>query len=244
MTRTVICMKWGTRYGAEFANRLHSMVRRHTTGPLRFVCFTDDRAGLDPGIEAQPLPPIDLPERVAWSPWRKLSLWQHPLSDLEGEALFLDLDIVVTGSLDDLFTFAPGAYCVIHNWTQPRRTVGNTSVFRFAIGKHTHIFDKVAADPEAVLARYRIEQQYISAEIEGQVFWPRPWCASFKHTCVPRWPLNFALIPRLPRDARVVVFSGHPDPDEALVGRYPVKAGWKRLYKHIRPTPWIAEHWR
>lgn len=244
MTQTVICMKWGTRYGPEFANRLHSMVRRHLAGDLRFVCFTDDRTGLDPGIEAQPLPPIDLPERVAWTPWRKISLWQYPLGDLEGEVLFLDLDIVVTGPLDDLFAFQPGAYCVIRNWTQARQRIGNTSVFRFPVGRHTHIFERVAADPEAVLARYRIEQQYISAAIEAQAFWPAPWVVSFKHTCLPAWPLNFVVPPRLPGDARIVVFSGRPDPDEALAGQYPVKAEWKRLYKHVRPTRWIAEHWR
>ena len=24
----------------------------------------------------------------------------------------------------------------------------------------------------------------------------------------------------------------------------PSKGAWKRLYKHVRPTPWITEHWR
>lgn len=244
MTKTIICMKWGTRYGSEFANRLYSMVRRHVTGELRFVCFTDDTSGLNAAIETMPLPEIDLPERVAWTPWRKLSLWQYPLGDLEGDVLFLDLDIVVTGPLDQFFDYSPGDYCVIHNWTQPRLTVGNTSVFRFPVGRHTHIYDTVAADPEAVLGRYRIEQQYISGEIERQVFWPKDWCLSFKHSCVPPFPLNFLLVPRLPETARIVVFSGNPDPDEAIVGDFPTKARWKKLYKHIRPTPWIADHWR
>jgi hypothetical protein len=86
MTRqTIICMKWGKRYGADFANRLASMVRRNTRRATRLICFTDDRTGVDPGIELAPLPPIDLPERVRWLPWRKISLWQHPLLDLEGD---------------------------------------------------------------------------------------------------------------------------------------------------------------
>ena len=237
-------MKWGTRYGADFANRLYSMVKRHVTGDLRFVCFTDDATGLDDGIEALPLPEMDLPERVAWSPWRKVSLWQEPLADLQGDALFLDLDIVVTGSLDDLFDYSPGDYCVIHNWTQPFEKVGNTSVFRFPIGKHNHIFDDMAADPQKILSKYKIEQQYISGEIASQVFWPKEWCISFKQNCVPFWPLNFFKVPPLPKSARVVIFSGYPDPDQALVGEYPVKKAWKKLYKHVLPTPWIGEHWR
>ena len=27
----VLCMKWGTKYGAEYVNRLYNMVKRHTT---------------------------------------------------------------------------------------------------------------------------------------------------------------------------------------------------------------------
>ena len=27
----VICMKWGTKYGSEYVNRLYNMVKRHTT---------------------------------------------------------------------------------------------------------------------------------------------------------------------------------------------------------------------
>ncbi|WP_223880828.1 hypothetical protein [Roseococcus microcysteis] len=73
--QTVICMKWGTLYGPEYANRLHAMVRRNTRRPLRFVCFTEDATGLHPGIEVQPLPPIRIPAHHQRFPWRKMSLW-------------------------------------------------------------------------------------------------------------------------------------------------------------------------
>jgi hypothetical protein len=61
---------------------------------------------------------------------------------------------------------------------------------------------------------------------------------------MPPWPLNFIQSARLPPTAKVIAFTGKPDPDEAGDGRWPVKEAWKRLYKHVRPTPWIAEHWR
>ena len=35
--RHIICMKWGTKYGPEYVNRLRSMVRRHLKRPHRFV---------------------------------------------------------------------------------------------------------------------------------------------------------------------------------------------------------------
>ena len=40
--KNIICMKWGTKFGASYVNRLYDMVERNTTVPHRFVCFTDD----------------------------------------------------------------------------------------------------------------------------------------------------------------------------------------------------------
>lgn len=241
--QTVICMKWGTRYGPEFVNRLWSAVERNTSRPTRLVCLTDDATGIDPAVQCHPIPDIDLPPEVALTPWRKLTLWKHPLADLSGDVLFLDLDLVITGSLDDMFDFEPGRYCVIENWTQMGQGNGNTSAFRFPAGEHSYIFENFQADPERVLSTYRIEQLYISREISDMVFWPKLWCASFKHTLLPRWPMNFFKTPELPSDTKIVAFTGKPDQDEALRGEWPVRSNYKKLYKHVRPTPWIADHW-
>jgi hypothetical protein len=237
-------MKWGTRYGVEYVNRLASMVRRNTQRPTRIICFTDDAQGIESAIETAPLPAISLPERVAWTPWRKLSVWQYPLAGLEGDVLFLDLDLVVTGPLDDLFDFTPGGYVAIDNWTQPGKCIGNTSVFRFPVGRYTRIFDAFIQDPDAIITRWRIEQQYVSQAIPEMGFWPAQWCVSFKHSLLPRWPLNFFRAPTLSRDARIVAFTGKPDPDDALEGRWPGLSLRQKLYKHVRPTPWIGEYWR
>ncbi|RUO98299.1 MAG: hypothetical protein EKK30_12545 [Hyphomicrobium sp.] len=242
--QTIICIKWGTKYGVEFLNRLASMIRRNTARETRLICFTDDPRGADPSITIAPLPPINLPDRVAWSPWRKLSLWQHPLLDLAGDVLFFDLDVVITDSIDDFFDYMPGKFCVAQNWTQPNAQVGNTSVYRFPVGKMSYIFDVFNEDPENVLSRFRIEQQYISAVCNDGVFFPAEWCLSFKHSLVPVWPLNFFVAPQLPAGTKVVAFHGKPDPDEARDGIWPVTSPWKRIYKYVRPTPWIAEHWR
>ena len=40
---TVLCMKWGRRYGPDYVNTLASMLRRHLTVRHRLVCLTDDR---------------------------------------------------------------------------------------------------------------------------------------------------------------------------------------------------------
>jgi hypothetical protein len=243
MQKTIICMKWGTRYGPDYVNRLYRAVLRNITGPLRFVCFTDDGSQLAQGIEVQPLPRINLPASYQWTPWRKLSCWQYPLADLEGDVLFLDIDLVVAGSLDDLFAFAPGEYCVIENWTQKGQGIGNTSAYRFPAGKYQGIFEIFDANPMQVLKEHRIEQQYISKYIPNQRFWPSEWCVSFKHDLVPNFPNNWFREPALTEEARIVAFTGRPDPDEAQAGTW--KAPWyKKFYKHAKPAAWIGEHWR
>lgn len=241
--QTIICMKWGTRYGPEFVNRMWAAVQRNTVRPTRLVCLTDDTTGIDEAVSCHPIPDINLPPALINTPWRKLTLWTAPLADLSGDVLFLDLDLVITGSLDEMFDFEPGRYCVIENWTQKGQGKGNTSAFRFPVGKYDHIFNDFQADPDRVLSAYRIEQLYISREIDDMVFWPELWCASFKHTLMPRWPLNFFTAPKLPAETRIVAFTGKPDQDEAMHGEWPVRAAWKKLYKHVRPTPWIADHW-
>ena len=245
--QTVICIKWGKGYGVEYANILYSMVLRNTRRPLRFICFTDDANGLAPGIEALPLPPIDLPPSHQWKAWRKISLWQRDLAGLSGDVLFLDLDLVVVGSIDGFFEFQPEAtYCVIENWTQAGEGIGNTSVFRLRVGAHAEVYDTLMADPAGTVAKFRNSQTFASRTISSMTYWPADWCVSFKHTLVPRWPMNFLKVPPLPETARVVCFTGLPNPDHARDGVWPDKrkVWWKPLFKHLRPTPWIAEHWR
>jgi hypothetical protein len=241
--QTVICMKWGTRYGPDYVNRLYSMVKRHTARPTRLVCYTEQGEGINTGVEVYPLPHIELPEWPRWKPWRKISLWQKELEGISGEVLYLDLDLVVTGNLDDFFDYKPGRFCVARNWTS-RERIGNTSVYRFKVGSHTYLYDRVMADWQSVFDRHRNSQTYISREISDMEFWPDDWCQSFKHSLLPAWPFNWFMVPALPPGTKAVAFTGKPDPDEAMVGRWPRKHWYQGLYKRVRPTPRIAEHWR
>ncbi|MBL4618423.1 MAG: hypothetical protein JKY46_12085 [Robiginitomaculum sp.] len=242
--QTIVCMKWGTRYGSEFVNRLYSSILRQTKRPTRLVCFTDDATGIDPNVQIEPIPDIKLPPHLINLPWRKLVMWKQPLADLSGDVLFLDLDLVITGDLDEMFDFEQGRFCVIENWTQLGQGIGNTSAFRFPIGKYKHIFDRFQDDPDRFLKLYRIEQIYISKEIEDMVFWPNKWCVSFKHSLLPRWPLNLFQAAPLPDNTKIVAFTGKPDPDDAMIGKWPEKHWYKKFYKYIKPVPWINEHWR
>lgn len=247
MNRYIITLKWGDRYGADYVNRLASSVRRHTTGPVSVVCFTDDARGIDPQVEVHPIPEIDLPADAMVTGWRKLCLFRADLP-IEGLGLFLDLDIVITGPLDDFFTFGEeAAIPIIHNWVPAHKTwfrpdpqIGNSSVFRFHLNHCGFVWDKFHAEKEWALANFRPPQSYLTHCIRPKmVYWPDPWVRSFKRHCLPVFPLNLLLAPTLPRDARIVAFHGRPDPDEAAAG-----FTGKRLHHRSKPARWIQQHWR
>ncbi len=251
MTANVLCIKWGTRYGSEYVNRLYHGVRKHLSGPLRFVCLTDDSNAIDPAVEIHPLPVTPFDENAfdakrGGETWRKIGLFQPGLVGLEGDTLFLDLDVVITGSLDELFQFAPGKFCVIQDWLEKRRAwmpgrdgrVGNTSVFRYNLKDHSKVYTTLAANQRQSLDSFRIEQQFVSHVLRDCMeFWPDAWMQSFKRSCRPMFPLNHIQPPAEPIGCRVLVFHGRPFPDQAIAG---YSGG---LFHSTLPAPWLEQHW-
>jgi hypothetical protein len=240
--QTVVCMRWGDRFPVDYVNRLYRGVMRNVARPTRFVSFTDDPCGLDPGVEPRQIPPIKLPAAgLGGSPWRKLALWS-PEIGLEGDLLFFDLDVVVVGPLDDFFDYEPGKLAIVRDWSAG--DTGNSSVMRLPAGGAPHLVERFERDPIGKRRLYSNEQVYLCREAGlPLVFWPRAWCPGFKAMMLPRFPFNLVKSVMLPEGARVVVFTGHPRPHEAQRGEWPA-AGWKKIYKRVRPVAWLDAHWR
>lgn len=265
--KQVICIKWGTRYGSEYVNRIYGMVSRNITPPFKVICFTDDPSGIDSRVAVYPLPELGCPVPAkAPGKWRKTALWGHELFDLSGVALFIDLDVVITGNLDPLFEFGSSDDVVVaRNWVKPLERLGQTSVFRYPIGKHGYMLDALRADPEGLADRYQFEQRYVTQCVRGGIkFFPSAWVKHFRLNCLGPWPLRYLRPAVLPASARVVMFPGKPDPYDAMVGRWsaeyearsprehlallfspdrPVSFG-RHLKRFLLPVPWVAKHWR
>ena len=263
--RQVVCISWGTKYGAPYVNRLFAMVRRNLAGPFRFVCFTDRADGMADGVEALPLPPMEAEVPARPGQWGKSRLWAERLADLEGPFLFLDLDVVILGDLAPFFEHgASGDVILARNPNTPFERLGQTSVYRAPVGALSPLRDMFLAAPLEVQARYRFEQRFVTREAPGGVsFWPRGWVVHYRHHCRRTFPLNYALAPRPPAGARIVIFAGGMNPPEAIAGK-----GWgaapvgarahlaatfterrrgsvaRHLRAFVRPAPWVAEAWR
>ena len=243
--QTIICMKWGDRYDYHYVNRLYSSTMKYTRNQTQLICFTDNIKNINKNVICKPLPKIKIPDQISFTPWRKLSVWQFPLFNLTGDILFLDLDLVVTGNLDKFFNYQKGKFCVIENWTQKGKGIGNTSCFRFPVKKYQYIFDEFEKNSQLIWKKYHIEQVYISDIIEEQIFWPENWCQSFKHSLLPKWPMRIWKTSSLPNETSIVAFTGKPDPEDVLNGKWPVpkRQFYKKLYKQLKTPSWLIENW-
>ena len=234
-------MKWGTKYGPEYVNRLYGMVARHLARPFRFVCLTDDPAGARAEVVTAPIPALPRIAQPKERGWFKLASFSPALKGLlDDEVLYLDLDVVIMGALDPFFE-APGSFPLIRDWYHPVRLVGNSSVYRYRPAERWALFEAFSADTDAIVTRIRNEQEYLSAYLEqrGELsFWPREWCQSYRVGCLAPWPARLWATPRAPPGTRILIFHGDPKPDEAMAGR------WGLGLKSWRPAPWIAEYWR
>ena len=234
----IICMKWGTKYGPDYVNKLYSMVRRHLSRPFRFVCLTDNGKGLDPAIESFPLIQLDIPNGPERG-WDKLTTFSNPLYDLKGQALFLDLDVVIIDSIDCFFDF-DAQFPIIKDWVK-KNVTGNSSVYRFTVNAHADILENFRKNHVKIREEVRNEQEYLSqyvARHDKLAYWPKERCRSFKYHCNRKGLGSWFHPPEPPPQAKIIIFHGKPNPPDAILGR---SGKW---YRKILPTPWVAEHWQ
>ena len=190
-TVNVLCMKWGTKYGPEYVNTLHSMVKRHLTLPFRFICLTDNSDGLNEGIEAFDIPSLDIPNGPERG-WDKLTSFVEPFYDIQGKVLFLDLDVIIVDNIDCFFEH-DAEFPIIKDWVK-KDVTGNSSVYRFTAGEHADILANFRKNHESIRKQHRNEQEYLSHYVDEQdklSYWPDSWCKSFKYHCIHKFPKSW-----------------------------------------------------
>lgn len=241
--RTVICMKWGTLYDAEYVNVLHNAVRANLSLPFQFICLTDDDRGLDTRIEAFPIPEFGLtPKQWQGGGWPKLSVFLGDLYGLSGRALFIDLDMIIVGDLEPFFTYGSGIVVIDEGEWRQRPPSTMSSIFAFDIGAHEQLVDKMQENPEGMEMQYGYEQNYIHGEAETINYWPQSWLASFKRHLRRPLIIDRILPPKAhSKKVRVVVFHGTPRPRDLVEAS---RGNRDRFPHYVRaPVPWIADYW-
>jgi hypothetical protein len=243
----VICIKWGTRYGPHYVNTLYRSVARNLTRPFIFHCCTDNPEGLDPAIRIIPFPANPGIKRGWPDVLVKLMVMKDGFGGLQGPTLFLDLDVAIMGDIGCFFDHHPRENCIIHNWVMAhkelmgkRPAVGNSSIFRFEAGASNYIYETFVREMHRAEDRtiFNTEQAFMTYAMKDPHWWPETWARSYKRHCRPTFPFNLFCTPKAPKDCRILVFHGRPDPDEAIRG-----FKGRKLHHHIQAAPWIADFW-
>jgi hypothetical protein len=234
MPNYVVCLKWGTKYSAEYVNRLHSMVERNLTLPYSFVCFTDDTKGINSNIRCELLP--DLPVN-GW--WYK-PMFFDPNFVLKGTILFLDLDLIVFKNIDCLFEHRVGKFCIIRDFNRSKiknYSRINSSVFRIEAGSNSSVYNEFIKNTKSISSRFHGDQEWIYHQSQGRFeYWPDSWIQSYK------WEMrsgsemvkdpqtgkrNFREQgePVILDDTKIAVFHGDPNPKDCK-------------------DAWVVQNWR
>jgi len=236
----IICMKWGSKYGADYVNKLYGMVSRNISIPFRFICFTEIATDIREEVIIRDLPNLGLPENIPERGWLKLATFQSPLADLQGTTLFLDLDVIILGNLDDFFEY-DAEFAICFDQKKKAQKIGNSSVYKFEAGAHSDVLEYFQENFDDIKNRYRNEQAYLSDKFNQKgllKFWPKQWTPSFKYHCIPKFPSNFWKVPFIPKGSKVILFHGKPEPYEAEKGIS------KKWYRYFKPVKWVSEHWK
>lgn len=198
---TIVCIKVGTKYNADYVNRLESMVRRHMSQACHFVCLTDDPIGIR--CETEPID-TDLP---GW--WSKLVLFKPHPALIGQHIIYIDLDTVIVDNID--FLCKQWTFCIIKDWWA---NTYNSSVMCIPSGFGQRIWTRFECDAAHLMNVYHGDQDWITTQVDD----PETWQAiapgkigSYKADKLIDSPCDFSM----------VCFHGEPKP-------HTIEKGWVR----------------
>ena len=217
----IVCVKWGGKYISKYANVLESMCKRHVTVPFEFHCITENSQGLDPHIKT-----IELPKDLgvkSW--WNKLWMFGSHFP-LQGNILYLDLDIIIHKNIDELFKINPDKFMIIRDFNRCRMkdwNVCNSSVMRWKTGTMNYLWDEFKANPSRVMGSNPGDQDWITKRARANEhinFWPDNWIRSYKWEMIGYKDTKarrgskfiFEKKPTITNENRIAVFHGEPKP--------------------------------
>jgi hypothetical protein len=219
----VVCVKQGTFYGPEYVMKLESMVRRNTTLPFRFVCFTEKREGIADHIECRPLPY----HLRGW--WCKIPLFAPPQCIEDEQIVCMDLDIVINGNIDWLLAYR-GNLLILHAYWKTVYNVDapkyyNGSLWSLKPGYATHVWENFAKCGDEVMKRCYSDQEYIGEQVPNADIIQQMFPGEVMGFNTHYW--NLKPEERSFKAKSMWIFHGFPKPLEVC-----------------KKIDWVGEHWQ
>lgn len=218
---TVLCVKFGTKYGTEYVERLRNMVSRHLTVPYEIVCLTDDNRPIE-GVRS--IVQRNGGYQRGW--WHKVHMFDSNLP-LQGRILYFDLDVVIHRNIDKLALMFRNDFMGIQDFNRrfhPNWQYLNSSVLAWNHGNHGYIYNEFKSNPGQA-QRMPGDQDWIWKLGKKEIkFWPRDWIQSYKWEIRKREELFVMNGKRQFREIKddvyihpecsIAVFHGDPNPHD------------------------------
>ncbi len=209
---TICTWIWGDKYGPEYGRRLRNAVERHLTEPHDFCTFA-------PEDEDWPLTDT----KGCFARLRTFDpAWQARNGFKPGDRIVcLDLDLIVTGSLDGLFD-RPEPFVILQGVNASNPCPFNGSVWMTTAGYRPDVWIDFSLEAAAKVPHdsFPDDQAWFAHKMpDAGAFGPTDGVYAFHK---PGWPSKS---PHLPDGAKIVAFPGWRDP-----------AGFTHL-------DWVREHW-
>lgn len=212
----VACVLWGSAYSAHTVLNLYNQVKQNLSVPFRFCIFTESSRAVSSNFTKIDLPV--LPECAGW--WYKIAIFNP--DTLVGPTLYLDLDIVITGSLDWIVNLPITNLTAIRNFDRlwnPGSHDFNSSVMWFDNNRH-NLYQRFMNNPESAIRQYRGDQDWMTAQIPSasRRFFPEDQIVSYRWQCVGQgWDHERSCYRSSSQEisnhgASIVVFHGTPKP--------------------------------
>ena len=123
-----ICLKWGTKYGPEYVNRLYSSIKRFYSGPCTLYCFTDSSVDLADGIVVKDISELRTRSSTCFTVEKIFLFDMEPFNS--GKNVFLDIDLLLMGDIT--------AYLKEYDFVEPRFTINQQPEFDYKMFADIH----------------------------------------------------------------------------------------------------------
>jgi|TARA_A100001011_G_scaffold360795_1_gene408369 hypothetical protein len=212
------CVYYGDKYTFTYVKNLYNMVKRNFTIPHRFICFTDNtvihkqRDFKDKDIEFRQF------KRHDFNGWfNKLQLFS-PDSNLEGNTLYMDLDVVIMQNIECFGYMGESKNFIGMNDFNPTSGLFNSSIMRFNNKYHNVIWEQYLKRRTEFNSSHG-DQEIITALIKNHkdtISFPDEWTQSYKwlNRKGDRYHISKQTYEQDP-NAKVCVFHGSPNPHDS-----------------------------
>jgi len=214
---------WGEKYRESHVLKLAAGIARNYSQPFRFVVFADRNMNLPAPIEVRRIVNTILVGRGCFC---RLRLFDPALqigNGFDDRIVNLDLDLVITGPLDELFD-RPEPFVILQGVNKVNPCPFNCSVMMLRPGECGEVWQDFSLEKSKRIRFHEFpdDQGWIHHKLPNAAGWKGGKASGIYAFQKPGWPKGN----ELPPDARIVAFIGWRKP---------------QLFTGL---DWVQEHWK